>query len=65
MPASGPPSIALSGKCKMKGDAGRELDGNELWMAMMSSFGRDEADLARITLNHNDESDYGLPCDEL
>ncbi|CAB9519591.1 Uncharacterized ACR, COG1678 [Seminavis robusta] len=66
----GPPEIVVSGACEHH-DLAEEEEGEsrpraDLWLSMMSAFGREEARLAHWTnpsLTTEDHK-YGAPCDE-
>ena len=63
LPCAGPPSIALSGKCTVSD--GTEVEGEDLWIAMMGAAGKNEAALATLLANDNEGAKYGLPSDEI
>lgn len=59
---SGPPSIALSGKCLT--EDGNEVQGPDLWAAMVGALGEGEAKLANLVMNDKTRH-LGSPSDVL
>lgn len=57
---SGPPSIALSGKCLT--EDGNEVQGPDLWAAMVGALGEGEAKLANLVMNDKTRH-LGSPSD--
>lgn len=67
-PCSGPPEMALTGMCERFGDDDheRQRPRADLWLSMMSALGEDEANLAHLLSNGDEEFvdvEYGEACD--
>lgn len=66
IPCSGPPDMALTGMCERFGDDDNESKRPkaDLWLSMMCALGEDEANLAHLISNDEEEySEYGEACD--
>jgi len=58
--------MALTGMCERYGDDDneRKRPKADLWLSMMCALGEDEANLAHLVSNDDEEySDYGEACD--
>jgi putative AlgH/UPF0301 family transcriptional regulator len=65
LPCRGPPEMALYGICDRFGDDDKSPSRPraDLWLSLMCSLGQDEANLAHLLFNDNQQSEYDLPCD--
>ena len=63
IPCSGPPDIAFSGSCVVKGAENMSVADSSLWVSMMASLGEQEGRMAQI-IDDFEYDENGLPCDE-
>ena len=65
IPCSGPPDIAFSGSCVVKGADNMSVADSSLWVSMMASLGEQEGRMAQMIEDFEFEDfENGLPCDE-